>query len=105
MDRTIRISPDGRQVTFLYFDDNPVMKIGEAEIIRASNVRWDKGKWKIFQRLPNGSEIELPKSFERRSDAIQYEVLFLERELDHRMYEERLERLFIMDIEKAESKC
>lgn len=81
MEFTTRISPNGKEVLMLYYDDDPLMGLGgHKQVVRASNVRFDEDKqlWYVFERMPDGSEEKWPIGFAKRSDAIQCEIKMLE---------------------------
>ena len=86
MEMEISISPDGRAVTMLYFDDNSLNKIGKPQIVRASNVQFDNEKklWFVHELFAAGGyteEKKHEKGFERRADAIKSEIDLLEKRL------------------------
>lgn len=82
MERTILISADGTEVTFLYSDElRPVMDlVQDVKITRASHVRWDseKKEWCVFVQNEDGTERKLAKTFRFRGGAIDYEISVLE---------------------------
>lgn len=86
MQRLIKISPDGSEVTFLYDDKIPWESIGRMKCVRASDVVFDTGvqKWMIIP-MQNYSEKTLMafsgNRFSTRQDAVNYEVKILEEEL------------------------
>jgi hypothetical protein len=75
-EQLVRIDQNGN-VTFLFHDGSPVQNVGEdLQVVRASNVRFDNGskRWAVYLRFPDGGEERLPETFEKRADAIAYEI-------------------------------
>lgn len=74
--RLLRIEPDGQQVTILFHDQSPLMKIGKPTIIRASHVKFDNNekKWFVYLRQSNGKETKIMPGFTERRAAINYEI-------------------------------
>ena len=79
MSKVVRFTTDGK-VEFVYEDDHPALKLGKAQIERASDVYWDHQDecWRIHIR---GEREPLPEGFEKRQDAIGHEVAYLNRKL------------------------
>jgi len=75
---TIRITPQG-EVQCLYEEGNPIFEmpeLGRKKIVRASDVRFDEDeqKWFVYVQTPKGTEKRLSDGFEKRSEAIQWEI-------------------------------
>ena len=72
-----RISPDGKQVVSLYSDALNLLKHGQAQVVRATDVFFDEEvqKWRVNVF---GAGI-LKEAFGRREDAIAYETEVLNR--------------------------
>jgi len=74
------IEPDGTIIT-LYNDDSIVRDIpGNKAVTRASNVEYDPktNKWKVYLNHSDGTRRLITKvGFDRRDEAIDFEVLFL----------------------------
>jgi len=77
--KAVRFKADG-SVVFLYNDDHPALKLGKAEIERASDVYFDneRQKWRVHIR---GEREPLKEGFEKRQDAINHEVEYLNKKL------------------------
>lgn len=74
-EKVIKISPSG-ELTFLTHGDEDLLQLGEAKIVRASNVRFSNKaqRWFVWLRFPNGDEHKVSTGFVKRSDAIAEEV-------------------------------
>lgn len=75
----IEVSPDGKEVSGLYSDCFPWNKIGELEVRRASDVFFNPRtqKW-LVKILP---DLVLSEGFDKRKDAIAYEIAYLQGQL------------------------
>jgi len=75
VERLIRISPDGKEIIFLYDDQVPWADLGKMQCSRASDVVFDEEKqaWKIV--FPNGKVVGY---FTKRESAIHHEIFLLE---------------------------
>lgn len=75
-EKVITITADGKEVYGLYDDNLPYRQLGgKVEAVRASEVRMnDEGLWEVFIFAENKV---LPETFVNRSDAIDYEIAYL----------------------------
>jgi len=84
MEYTVKITPEG-DIYFLYNDDSPLRQIGDMQLKRASNVVWDEKcqGWKVKTLLPvpdtqdHTVDFNINQTFHQRSEAIDYEIKFL----------------------------
>jgi hypothetical protein len=82
--REVKISPDGKQATFLFDDGSPLLNVGEPTLVRASNVRFDNSDklWYVFVRRANSEgtieEQRLDAGWKTRKEAIDYEIQYCE---------------------------
>lgn len=79
------ISPDGKVLTSVYNDILDISKIGTPEINRATEVCYNNEKkyWEIKLLKPIfADEFVLAKGFKSRADAIEYEVAFLNTDME-----------------------
>lgn len=83
MDRLIVITKEGT-VRFLYEDDHPLLSLGDVQIVRASDVRFDNKakRWFMHEKKTDGSERRQGEGFIRRKDAIAFEIEVLEKRLE-----------------------
>lgn len=93
-EKIIRISPEG-DLYFLTHGDDDLLELGDAEIVRASHVRFDNDqkKWFVYLRL-HSSELELklrPGHTTRRA-ALDQEVEVCQNILEKRL--EDVEAMF-----------
>lgn len=77
----MKISPDGTQILFLSNGDDWRMDLSDdVTVARATHVRYDneKGVWKVILRITDHRglihEIEMTRTFGRRSEALAYEI-------------------------------
>lgn len=79
MNKVVVYKPDGT-VKFLYSDGHPALELGKATIERASDVFFDEDRqeWRIHIR---GEREPLREGFQKRQDAINYEVEYLNQQL------------------------
>ena len=84
MEVTIKIMPEGKEVILLYMDHNPVNKIGEKSVVRASDVKFNNedGLWYVHEVIPGNNKVRHSKGFHLREQAINYEIQLLEKHLD-----------------------
>lgn len=77
----LKISSDGKDVVSLFSEALPIDFLGPVNIVRATDVRFnnDYKKWEIF--LIQEGRV-LPDRFARRSEAIDYEVEYLNERLN-----------------------
>lgn len=77
----INVSPDGKVVTGLYSDNIPYRELGDCQIERASEVFFDSSinKWKI--KILAEDRVLAP-GFGLRSEAISYEIKYLNKKLE-----------------------
>ena len=86
MEYTVKIAPDGMSVSMLYREDNPLIEGGAfsgKQMFRASDVRFDEDKqqWYVVIRGENGRGTHTNRFFDKRSEAIAWEIEELERRL------------------------
>jgi hypothetical protein len=86
----IRISPDGSEVVYVHNDvihSNVTSKHSDVEIQRATDVYYDNEEkmWKVRILAEPFNEV-LPVKFYTRQQAIDYEVLWLEKLLREHKY-------------------
>ena len=77
---TVKVTPQGEIIT-LYREDLPIQIDGRRQMVRASNVLWneDTQRWEVHLNMDQGPEKQVKlKDFAKRSEAIQWEVEFLE---------------------------
>lgn len=75
-EKVITITADGKEVYGLYDDSLPYRKLGgEVDAVRASEVRMNKeGEWEVYIFA---EDKVLPRTFLYRSNAIDYEIEYL----------------------------
>jgi hypothetical protein len=82
--KTITISADGREAYGLYDDRLGYRELGIVDAIRTTEVRMDKnGLWEIY--LINEDKV-LSERFTDRTDAINYEVAYIEDMVQRGLY-------------------
>lgn len=74
-EKIIRISPEG-DLYFLTHGDDDLLDLGDAEIVRASHVRFDNDKklWFVYLRLHSGMELKMRPGHKARRAALDQEV-------------------------------
>lgn len=79
----IKVSPDGKEATGLYSDLFPWKSLGGLEIKRASDVFFSLRDQKWGVRVLGGNKPDkiLPQRFDKRKDAIEYEIAYLQGQL------------------------
>ena len=82
MERIIRISPDGKELMFLY--DDSLMEGENKRVVRASDVKFHEEDqlWRVHELFADGSEKEHEEGFTSRAEAIQFEIGLLEARLE-----------------------
>jgi len=78
----ILITKDGQTVTGLHDDNFPFSTLGDLEINRATDVRFDNQEKLWFVHDPKTGERIIPQGFVSRKLAILAEVIFLEKILE-----------------------
>jgi hypothetical protein len=76
MERLVRISPDGKEVVFLYDDKIPWEDLGKMKCERASDVIFNEERQVWVIKFNGGGEVG---DFKNREEAIQYEIFILEK--------------------------
>lgn len=79
----LRLSADGTELTGLYTDKFPFKALGTLCVERASNVIYDNSKGQWFVTAPKGGVAILDQGFDTRQEAIDAEIIHLEKELDN----------------------
>lgn len=74
-ERIIRISPEG-DLYFLTHGDDDLLDLGDAEIVRASHVKFDNDKklWFVYLRMHTGLELKMRPGHKTRRAALDQEV-------------------------------
>lgn len=88
---SVKINHDG-EVMFLFHDDHPLAKVGQQNVIRASNVHFDNtdALWYVAENMPDGTSVRHANGFEKRADAIAFEVLLLSAKIGDPNYVESM---------------
>ena len=73
---TVKVMPGG-DAFFIYSDDAPFKKAGELDMIRASNVLWNKQRQRWVIVMPDGQRMGNLEGYESRMQAIADEVRLL----------------------------
>jgi hypothetical protein len=73
----LTISPDGSLLTGLYTDKFDWQNLGDLEIVRATDVRFDKEKQGWAVHILDEQDRPLPEIFNKRRDAIDAEMKYL----------------------------